>query len=124
MERCKPGRTCFANGGSPDRLGGASTAETDGLVACRPAWRQMPLRGYPTPVISQATESMNGVTLPQPTGDRDQLSLPPRPCERNLPRVQQPCDRPAALEVTFDLRHDARGLLRVAALCIIINRNF
>jgi hypothetical protein len=104
-------------------MGEAGTAGTDGLVAFRPSSRQMPLRGHPTPVISQATESMNGVTLPQSPIDRDKLSLPPRHCERNLTRFQQPCDRPADLEVAFDRRRNCGGLLRVAALAIIVNRN-
>jgi hypothetical protein len=66
---------------------------------------------------------MNGVTLPQSIIDRDKLSLPPCHCKRNLTKFQKPCDRPADLEVMFDLRPNCGGLLRVAALCIIVNRN-
>jgi hypothetical protein len=104
-------------------MGEATTAGTDGLAAFRPSSQQMPVQGHPTPVISQATESMNGVTLPQSTIDHDKLRLPPRHCERNLTRFQQPSDRPAELEVMCDLHPNGGGLLRVAALGIIVNQN-
>jgi hypothetical protein len=50
-ERCGPGRTSFADDRSPDRIGDASTAGTNGFVAFRPSSRQRPLRGHPTPAI-------------------------------------------------------------------------
>jgi hypothetical protein len=42
---------------------------------------------------------MTGVTLLPFTIDRDKFSFPPRHCERNLTRFQEPRDWPADLEV-------------------------
>jgi hypothetical protein len=66
---------------------------------------------------------MKGVTLPPFTIDRDKFSFPPRHCEKNLTSFQEPRDWPADLEVTLDQRPNCGGLLRVAALSIIVNRN-
>jgi hypothetical protein len=66
---------------------------------------------------------MKGGTLPPFTVNRDKFSFPPYHCERNWTRFQEPPDWPTDLEVMLDPRPNCGGLLRVAALSIIVNRN-